>query len=214
MQTLVTLSVLFLVLSVAKAEIVDGVVATVGEKVITLSEVMAEAKIVKISHSKKRSVSLPIEVSYSAEILDQMINRELVYLEAKKVRAVLEDVDLLDEMLDFEEKFQSQTHFYDFLEREGLKVEDMAERFLKKRVGMKYVAKRLSLTATVSKKEVEDYYRDNRAYEGVEMKDAEAEIKEILMKEKMKRSLDEWLSTLRKRGKVQYVKLPLYFPSP
>lgn len=209
MKTLFSFYIIFFVVSVARAEIVDGVVATVGERVITLSEVMTEAKMEKVFQSERRSISLPVTASFSREILDQMIYRELVYREAKKTRAFGDDVNFLDEMLNFEGKFQRQIDFYTFIEREGLNVGDVAERFLKARAAIEYMAKRLSLMSTVSRKEVEEYYLEHKSSFGKGVKGSGVEIREILMKKKMARSLDKWMLTLKKNGNVRYFTTPL-----
>ena len=209
MKTILSFCIIIFVVSVARAEIVDGVVATVGERVITYSEVMTEAKVERVFQSEDRSLSLPITASFSREILDQMINRDLVYREAKKIRALGEDADFLDEMLAFEGKFQRQIDFYAFIDMEGLKVEDLAERFLRDRVAMDYMAKRLSRMSTVSRKEVEDYYFENKASYSKGVYGSGVEIRAILMKKKMARSLDQWMLTLRKQGNVRYFTIPL-----
>ncbi|MBE9502859.1 MAG: SurA N-terminal domain-containing protein [Proteobacteria bacterium] len=210
MKVLLSLFALCLLSTPANAEIADAIVATAGERIITFSEVMTEAKIVKVMRSKTGSLSLPLRVSYSDEILEQVINRELVYLEAKKIQADLEDTHIIDEMLAFKDKFQSQAAFYRFLKEEGLEVDDMAERLLKEKVSAAYVSRRLSLMATVSKKEIEDFYESSSEYEDLDLKDVEREIRQKLLSEKIEKSLDEWLLRLRKRDKVRYFKGPQY----
>lgn len=210
MKALLSLFALCLLFTPANAEMVDAIVAMAGERIVTFSEVMTEAKIVKVIRSKTGDLSLPIRVSYSQEILEQMINRELVYLEAKKVHADLEDAHIIDEMLAFKDRFQNQADFYRFLKGEGLEVDDLAERLLKEKVSAVYVSRRLSLNARVSKKEIENYYESSSEYEGSELKNVENEIRQKLLSEKMGKSLDEWLLSLRKRGKVRYFKGPQY----
>ena len=210
MKVLLPFIALCLLSTPANAEIVDAIVATAGERIITFSEVMTEAKIIKVMRSKTRSVSLPLRVSYSEEMLEQMINRELVYLEAKKTQSALEDAHIIDEMLAFKDHFQIQAAFYHFLKGEGLEVDDLAERLLKEKVSAAYVSRRLSLMASVTQKEIEDFFESSREYEGRELKDVENEIRQKLLGEKMEKSLDEWLLSLRKRGKVRYFKGPQY----
>ena len=64
--------------------------------------------------------------------------------------------------------------------------------------------------ASVTQKEIEDFFESSREYEGRELKDVENEIRQKLLGEKMEKSLDEWLLSLRKRGKVRYFKGPQY----
>jgi len=198
------------------AEIIDGLAARVGDRVITIKEVITEYQIASILKKGKRSVDIPPAAPFRRDILDQIINRELIYREAANVKSFSARVDIFDEMLGFEEKFTYSEQFSRFMSREGLTADDLADRFLKIKAGSSYLAEKLPHMVSVSLKEVEDYYyrEEKGEFSGKKFEDVKGEIREHLLKSKGASALDKWLSGLRKRANILYFKLPPLEPPP
>lgn len=203
------LLLLFFIPIPSSAEMVDGIAAEVGDRIITVSEVLTEAKIMKILEMEKGTVTIPVVILFDREVLDQMINRELVFREARRLKNYSEGFEILDEVLEFEEMFRDTADFNRFMEIEGLIIDDLSERFIREKTVSAFVAERLSLMATVSGKEVEDYYRGNiDAFTGMEFEDVKDRIRAVLSGKKGEAVLEEWLADLKRRNDVRYFKLP------
>ncbi len=199
----------------ASAEVVDGIAAEVGGRIITISEIVTETKVMKILSSRKGSITLPVEATPSRKVLDQMINRELVYMEARRLRDFGKDVDVLDDIQRFKEKFRNPADLGTFLEGEGLTPDDLAERFRKERIVSVLIADRLTLMATVSVKEVMDYYSEHmERFADRDISEVEEEIRREISKRKGEAAIEEWLSDLKERHGVRYLGFPPFQSPP
>lgn len=199
--------------SALHSAVIDGVIAQVGDRIITVSDVITEAKIIRIMEMEKGSVILPVTASFHQEILEQMINKELIYQEARRLRLYDGDIEVVEEMLVFENRFYNPEEFRRFLGEEGITVDDLAERFTKEKTGAAFLADRLSMMITVSGKEIEDFFIDNpHLFEGKELEEVKKEIKGHLYDKKGAALLDKLMADIKRRGKVRYFEVPSIGP--
>lgn len=186
---------------------VESIAATIESRIITTGDVVAESKIIKVHSSA--GVTLPIEGSFSRELLDQMINRELVYREAVRANFESDGDSFIDDMLQFEKKFSKPEEFPLFLKEEGLLLGDIVEWFHKRQVTMAYINEKISLMSYIGALDTEKYYREHPdLFEGRPFEEVESEIRARLLQKKGEVFLEEWIKDLRQRGKVQYFIIP------
>lgn len=209
-NSLIKLIVILFLLSgpvISRAVTIESIAATVENRIITTGDVITESKILKINASE--NISLPVEGIFSRELLDQMINRELVFKEAVRAKFESGESDVVDNMLQFENKFRDPEEFPLFLKEEGLVLGDIVEWFHKRQVTMAYIDEKISLMTYVGPQELEEYYSENaedfnnRPFEEVKNK-----IRALLIQKKGETFLDEWINDLRKRGNIKYLTLP------
>ncbi|MDH3974001.1 MAG: hypothetical protein OEV42_06960 [Deltaproteobacteria bacterium] len=193
--------------SVAVAVTVESIAATVEDRIITTGEVITESKILAIYEAQR--ARLPIRGIFSMGLLNQMINRELVYREAVRAKFDSGERDVIDEMLYFEEKFSKPEEFSLFLEEEGLLLGDIVEWLHKRQVTLAYINEKISVMSYIGARDVEKYYREHSEnFEGRPFEEVEDEIRLQLLAKKGEEYLVEWISDLRKRGKVKYFIIP------
>ena len=215
MKTITYLLLYLLVAVPARGELIDGIAATAGGNTFTIGEIITESKIRNIIQSGERSLTLPVEGSFSRELLDQAINTELIFQEAKRLNFESGKVNIMEDMLAMENAFRDTREFSLFLEQEGLHLDDVVENLTKKEVVADFVAERISLMSYVSSGEIEDYYKENPdVYGRKSLKTVEKEIKKTLEAKKGAQFLDRWLEDLRKREEVKYLDIPQEAPLP
>lgn len=210
-----TLQLLLIPTAFSLAEVVDGKVAEVGHQLLTLSDLASEAKIREVLQQETGTVSKAERVSFDLkEALEQAISRELVYQEARRLKVFDEGIDILDEMLHFEERFASPDDFNAFLEKEGMSIDELAERFRKEKTARRFVEKkimqmRMSFRTLIKEETINKYYDDHLdTFSERKIDEVKAEIRALLLNEKIGAAIEEWLSDLRSRGKVKQFKLP------
>lgn len=206
MKTLVLFLILFPVIS--EGQFIDGVVASVGNNVITVSEVISESKITKVLNHRGR-VALPVEGKYGNEVMDQIINRHLIFNEAIRFDIEWREVDIEEEINFFMGKFKTLSDYNIFLKQEGISADTLMERFKIGKVVTNFVAEKLSIMTYVNTEEIEEFYEKNQEkYNGLELLDVEKDIKSILLEKKQGEFLDSWVAELRQRGNIRYAELP------
>ncbi len=209
MNIFIIIAAIFLLNEPCHAEIIDGLAAKVGDRVITIREVITEHKIATILQQGEKTVGSSPDASFSRDTLDQMINRELIYREAINIKSFSTQVDIFEEMVGFEKKFIYPEELNRFMNREGLMADDLADRFLKISVGSAYLAEKLPYMVSVSPKEVENYYNQERhLFSDKEFKDVEKQIREYLLGKKKTKAIEKLISSLRKQADITYFKLP------
>ncbi len=214
---------LFLILPATSspAGIVDGKVAEVGRQVLMLSDLASEVKIREVLKEETATVTVAKEASFDLkEVLEQAISRELVYQEARRLKLFDERIDILDEMLYFENRFATPDHFNAFLDGEGMSIDDLAERFRKEKAAREFIEKkitqmRLSFSALIREEAIRQYYDDHAgSFSDKKLGEAKEEIRGLLLDRKIDAAIEEWLSDLRRRGKVKRFRLPGSEPLP
>jgi peptidyl-prolyl cis-trans isomerase C len=112
---------------------------------------------------------LPAEVTddikkqASDRALDQLIDFELIYQEARKLT-----VDDLEKQVDFKlaqskAKFASPAEFDDYLKKEGLTEKELTDQIRRYTLGVNYIEKTIASKITISDDEVKKFYEDNKA---------------------------------------------------
>jgi len=149
----------------AERDIVDKIVAVVGEQVILASEVASQMQIMAMQTGNQPKTDEEAK-EFRDQVIDQMINDRLFLVAAQNDTAISvrpEDVDrALDERItQVSENFGSHQAFLDALQREGMTLRDLRKRF-RLEVENQLLKQRLIQTklysVSVSKKEVEEFY--------------------------------------------------------
>ena len=205
-ETILVLTLLFYPFT-SMAVTVESIAATVDERIITAGDVITESKMLKINESDH--VSLPIEGAFSRDLLDQMINRELVFREAMRSKFDSGVKDVTDDMFYFEKKFKDSREFPLFLKEEGLALGDVIEWFHKKKITLAYINEKISLMSYVGSVDVEKYYYNNKeVFKDRSLEEVEGQIRNLLVQKKGEVFLENWISDLRKRGAIKYFPIP------
>lgn len=142
-------------------------VARVGTAAITRRELdLAVKNMIAQAQSQGQ---LPAEVTEdirkqaAGRALDQLIDFELIYQEARKLK-----VDDLEKQVDFKlaqskAKFSTPAEFDSYLKGEGLTEKDLVDQIRRYTIGVNYIEKTFADKVVISDDEVKKFYEDNKA---------------------------------------------------
>lgn len=149
----------------AERELVDRIVAVVGNEVILLSELTTQVQMVAFQSRKRPTSEAELE-KMQKDVLEQMISEQLFLIEAKKDTSITVRPEEVDQALDEQvasvaSRFNSTDEFIAALAQEGLTLRDLKKRYrgdlenqmLKQRLIQKKLA-----DVSVSRHEVEEFY--------------------------------------------------------
>ncbi len=185
--------------AVARAELIDRIVAAVNNDVITLSDL-------------RQAVAFNLAVGGKGdgrqaekETLEGLINRRLLVQEADRVRVVeVSEQDVAAERERFRTRIGSEDVYRAFLARTGL-TEARLDRMLGERLLVeRFVQKKIGLFARVSHDEAEKYYAEHAAeFKGKRFPEVQAQIMNVLAGQKAGQQLDQYLADLRARAAIR-----------
>jgi peptidyl-prolyl cis-trans isomerase SurA len=185
--------------TVARAELIDRVVAGVNNDVITLSD-LRQALAFNLAVGGKGNGN-----RIEQETLEGLINRRLLVQEAERVRVVEVSVqDVAAERERLKTRIGSEDAYRAFLAHAGL-TEARLDRMLEERLLVeRFVKKKIGLFARVSHEEAESYYAEHAAeFKGKRFPEAQAQIMAVLSEQKAGQQLDQYLADLRARAEIR-----------
>lgn len=147
-------------------EKLDGIAATVDNRIILISEVQSQLQLALMQMKIDRSDKTIID-SLSNEIIQQMIDDKLILIEAEKDTSIEVSNQEIEEALNnhivrIKQQFPSEEAFLAQLSAEGLTLKELRKRYKDEVKNQLYkerlLNKRLS-KATISSGEVKEFYR-------------------------------------------------------
>jgi len=150
----------------SQREVVDRIVAVVGDQVILASELASQLQLAALQSGKKPKTQDEL-VKLQKDILDQMISDRLFLIAAKKDTSISVRPEEVDQMLDDQVSriagnFKSYDDFLNALANEGLSVRDLKKKYRpeveNQLLKQRYIQKKLA-TVSISRHEVEEFYQ-------------------------------------------------------
>jgi hypothetical protein len=197
----------------ARAQVLDRVVASIGNSAITLSDVEREYRL-EMLLSQGRVPAAPPDPAAFQQTQSKLIDQELLQQELSAYpvnsreirRRATERLAELRKMFRNDDDFQAALHAVGMTPSELLRHLEEQQRILR------MIDERLRPAAGVTQEEVEDYYRTTflpefkkQSRSAPPLTDVQDRIQEILIQKKIDQLLDEWLSELRKDHHVHMI---------
>jgi parvulin-like peptidyl-prolyl isomerase len=150
-----------------EAEVVDGIVATVGTEVILQSEVMQEiapfVDNLRQTSSSAEDFNRQVETQFRAA-LDQAIENKILLREALPAGLEVKDDQVVERLAEIRKRFKSNEDFQKELEKAGETMSEFREHVRKQilaiSMGMKK-HRQFEKEAEVSEADIEQYYKEN-----------------------------------------------------
>ncbi len=151
----------------AQREVIDRIVAIVGDEVILASEVASQMQLTAMQTGRQPRTEAEAR-EFRDEVLEQMINDRLFLIEARKDTSITVRPEEIDEALDnrisqVSSNFGSNEEFLDALSAEGLTLRELRKKF-RTEVENQLLKQRLIqsklYTVSVSKHEVIQFFEE------------------------------------------------------
>jgi hypothetical protein len=196
--------VLFLALSwglpVARAELVDRIVAIVDRDVVLLSEAEQARAVSRVRTGEEAPL---------VDVVDRLIEACLVEREVERFTSDPVPTELIDGTLDeVRSRFASESDFEAMLRGASLSPEELRSALARQLRIARYLERRFRALSFVSEEEVETYYRDELPDQlGGEAPPPLAEvsplIRQLLEEREFNRRVEEWIEGLESRSKIK-----------
>ncbi len=185
--------------SPARAELIDRVVASVNNDVITLSELRQAVAFNRAMGGAGTGKQM------ERETLEGLINRRLLLQEAGRIHLVeVSEADVAAEQEKLRGRFGTEDAYRAFLASTGL-TETQLSRILGERLLVeRFVQKKIELFARVTHDEAQSYYAEHGAeFKGLRFTEVQPQITTLLAAQKTAQQLDQYLADLRARADIR-----------
>jgi len=184
----------------ARAGLVDRIVATVNNEVITASE-LAQT----VGMNKRLGKSVQDGKTLEAETLEGLITRRLLVQEARRLRFVeISEQEIGAEIEKLRKRFESDASFMDFLRSLDLTEQVLGRMLGEQLLVEKFVEKKVGLFVRVTREEAQSYF-DSHASQFPEksFQDVQKTIMAALTDQKVGRQLDKYVADLRGKADIR-----------
>jgi hypothetical protein len=184
--------------SLVRAELVDRVVASVNNEVITLSE-LDRAVGFNVAFGGKDGDKL------RAETLEGLVNRHLLLQEAYRLKFVeVSDQDINAEIEKLKMRLGSDDTFAVFLTRLDLTREQLGRMLGERLLVEKFIEKKIGLYVHVSRDEARDYFSSHPAeFKGKSFQEVQKAIEAMLTNQKLEQQVAQYLTELRSKADIR-----------
>ena len=186
--------------ALARAELVDRIVAIIDREVATLSEAEQAREIARA----RTGGEAPL-----ASIVERLIESRLVEREVERFTGEPVSSELVDGALqEVRAGFPSESAFREMLTRSGLSEEELLAS-LRRQIGVsQYLEQRFRPLTFVTEDQVEAYYRDELSAEVEgkplpELSEVSASIRRILEERAFNARVEAWIEALKGRARIR-----------
>jgi peptidyl-prolyl cis-trans isomerase SurA len=187
----------------AQAELIERVIASVNNDVITLSD-LRQAVAFNREASGGKKTGEENGRSLARETLDGLINRKLLLQEAARLRFVdVSDQEVSAELDRVRRGIGSDAAYRVFLSRSAMTEEELKEMLREQLLVQRFVQRKIDLYARVSHDDAEAYYNDHRSeYANRSFADVQKQITSLLSGQLAAQQLDSYVAELRSRAMI------------
>ena len=184
--------------SPARAELVDRIVASVNNEVITLSE-LERAVGFNVALGGKNGDKL------RTETLEGLINRHLLIQEAYRLKFVeVSDQDINAEIEKLKMRLGSDNAFAGFLTRLDITREQLGRMLGERLLVEKFIEKKIGLYVRVSRDEARDYFNNHPAeFKDKRFEEVQKTITAMLTGQKLEQQVAQYLAELRSKADIR-----------
>lgn len=195
----------------AKAEVVDRVIASIGNDAITQSEAVDEYRLERfLAGESPQALPDPAQLEAAR---DRLIDQRLLLLEAETEGGELPDLpeEAGKLLAQAREKFPDESAYQQAVRTLGMDEQTLLRRLALQVVTLRAIDQRLRPAAWVEQKEIETYYQNTFVPQQARraagppppLEDVEAQIREILVQKRIDELLTAWLTELRSSHQVK-----------
>jgi hypothetical protein len=193
-------------------EVLDRILASIGDEAITRSDVEREYGIELLLEGQA-----PGEIPDSATLrqtCERLVNQRLLALESSTSVAVPESLKAaaLQDLEGVRKRFPNSDAYQSALETLGTNEQELLGRLIEQRQILQTIDQRLRPTATAEAAEIETYYRETFVPEYLRgnrgpappLAEVENQIRELVVQKKIDQLLAQWLEELKTRRQVRW----------
>jgi len=187
--------------ALARAELVDRIVAIIDREVVTLSEAEQASE---IARARTGAAAAPL-----VSVVERLIESRLVEREVERFTGEPVSAELVDGALqEVRARFASETAFLEMLARNGLSEEELRAKLRRQIAVTQYLEQRFRPLTFVTEEQIEAYYHDelSPSLHGrplPELSEVSESIRRILEERSFNARVEEWIDGLKGRARIR-----------
>jgi hypothetical protein len=191
------------------AEIIDRIVVTVGNQVITQSQVDEEIRVTAFLNRDK----LDLSADAKKEAASRLIEQALIKREMDLSRYPLPELsDASESLKTLKAMYPSEAQFQDALESYGITSDDLTHRLWWQLTLLRFIDYRFRPGIQIPTSDVQAYYRQQVSQweqKGTKpiptLEESRDQIEEILTQKRIDKALDQWIKDTRSQVTITYL---------
>lgn len=193
-----------------RADIIDRIAASVGNRVITTSDLDREIRVTAFLNGVKPDFT----AAGKRATLDRMVEQKLIHNELENARYPIPAAsEVLPELAQFKARFFANDAAYQqALAAAGITEQDLKDELLWQRTLLLFIDIRFRPGVQVTDQEIQDYFDKTVApaarlahpNETPQLKDYRDQIEQTLIGQKVDRDMDTWMQAARRRTQIVY----------
>ena len=186
-------------------EIIDRIAVSVGNAVITQSEIEQEIRITAFLNNEQADFGAEARRKAAERLVEQKLVRREITLSRYPVPPAAEAEPGLKGLM---ARYPETLEFRQALEKYGITEQELLDHLLWQLTLLRFVDVRFRPGVQVSEEDVRAYFEKKLAPAAVSasLDDVREKIEEVLVSERVDRDLDQWLKLARQRVGVEYRK--------
>jgi hypothetical protein len=191
------------------AEIIDRIAISVGNQVITESQVDEDLRLTAFLNHEKLDLSIAERKKAAGRLIEQALVKRDLDLSRYPLPA-LGDADA--SLKDAQTSYTTESHYQEMLREYGINEEALKRRLLWQLTLLRFVDFRFRPGIQIPEADVKTYYDQELIQwkqQGVDpvptLEDSQLKIEEILTQQRIDQALDTWLAETRKQVTVNYL---------
>lgn len=203
-------AIISLLITAARADIIDRIAVTLDNQVITASEIALEIRLTAFLNGD----ALDLSPAARRKAADRLIEQKLIRKEIQVGRYVAPTLQEVEPMLKEvqAQRFRSADEYRQALAKYGISEDELKAHLLWQLTLLRFIDIRFRPGVQVTDAQIQAYFNTNRAKleappgasKRLTLDDLHGDIREILTAEAADKQLDEWLAEARKRTRVEF----------
>lgn len=191
---------ILLLSSAVRAEVVDSIVASVNNDVITASD-LAHA----VALNMRLGGTGEDQKTLESDTLEGLITRRLLVQEARRLRFVeVSDEEVNAESGKLRKQFGSDKAFADFLAEQDMTDQELRGMLRERLLVERFAEKKVGIFVRVSRDEAQSYFEAHAAeYKNKSFQDLQKTFIALLTDQKIKKQLNQYIAELRSRADIR-----------
>jgi peptidyl-prolyl cis-trans isomerase SurA len=196
--------------ALARGDIIDRIAASVGNRVITTSDLDREIRVTAFLNGIKPDFT----ATAKRGVLDRLVEQKLIHNELESARyPVPAAAEVEPELADFKKKFfPDEAGYQQALANAGISDQDMRDELLWQRTLLLFIDVRFRPGVQVTDQEIQDYFDKTVApaarlahpTETPKLEEYRDQIEQTLVGQKVERDMDTWLQAARRRTQIVF----------
>jgi hypothetical protein len=191
----------------AHAEVIDRIAVTIGQTVITETEVLHEIRLTALLNGEEPDVS----GSNKLDTADRLIEQQLIRREMELSRISVDpEKGAAERYQELRQRFPSEQAYYDKLREYNLTDQDVRDALKWQSSLLQFIELRFAPAIQVGEDEIRDYYEREvkplaaARNQPVSYEQARSDIEAILTSQRVDNALDRWIGQVRTQMNIQY----------